>query len=149
MVYASIEDLKTALPAHIINAVHYGGDDFKVERMQASIDAAISEINGYLAKPYTLPLTAQSNVRLKDLTIDISTYKLARDYGALNDDIRKRYEDAIAYLRLVLEGKAYLPEPLYAPDASVDDAVGDTTDRGKPSITSNPRIFSRNSLKGF
>ncbi len=147
MIYASVEDFKKALPSHFVEAMAYSDDGLVDDgRIQSSLDAAVSEINGYLARPYDLPFTADSNPRLKDLTIDITAYKLARDYGSLNDDIRDRYEDAIKYLSLVASGKAYLPNPLYLEEASAGLAQDN---RGKPNIQSNKRLFTRDSLKDY
>ncbi len=150
MIYASIDDFKKALPEHFLASVAYGDDGLlDAGRMQSSIDAAVSEINGYLARPYNLPFTATKNERLKDLTVDITAYKLARDYGALNEDIRKRYEDAIKYLGLVASGKAFLPEPLYLETDEGGEVDNNQASRGKPNIQSNARLFTRDSLKDY
>ncbi len=148
MIYALIGDLKAALPSTMFDAITYGGDAEDVSaRLQSSIDAATAEIDGYLAKPYNLPFTAESNQRLRDLTIDITAYKLARDYGSLTENIEKRYKEAIDYLKLVGKGGAFLPEPLYEIGETTEDARVGT--RGKPDIQSSPRLFTRDSLKEY
>ncbi len=150
MIYASVEDFQKALPQDFVEAVAMGENNlFDVQRTQSSIDAAISEINGYLARPYNLPFTAPKNERLKDLTVDITAYKLARDYGSLNEDIRQRYEDAIKYLSLVASGKAFLPEPLYLETDEGGEADNNQASRGKPNIQSNKRLFTRDSLRDY
>lgn len=152
MIYATLQQFKQAIPTHIINAAGYDDDTGVLDdaRVQASIDEAIAEINGYLAKPYDLPFTATSNKTLEGICIDIAVYKLARSYDALTEDIRKRYEDRLTYLSKVMEGKAYLPAPLYLDETSGGDS--ETTisnNRGKPNIQSNPRLFTRDSLKEY
>lgn len=154
MIYATLQQFKEKIPAHIIDAAGYDDETGTLDdmRVQGSIDEAIAEINGYLAKPYDLPFTAESNKTLEGICIDIAVYKLARSYDALTEDIRKRYDDRIAYLSKVMEGKAYLPNPLYLIETSDSEAnvAGVAQDnRGKPHIQGNPRLFTRDSLKEY
>lgn len=151
MIYATLQQFKQAIPTHIINAAGYDDETGALDdvRVQASIDEAIAEINGYLAKPYDLPFTATSNKTLEGICIDIAVYKLARSYDALTDDIRKRYEDRLIYLSKVMEGKAYLPSPLYVEEAGDSEVNVAQDGRGKPNIQSNPRLFTRDSLKEY
>lgn len=71
---------------------------------QAIADAG-AEIDGYLAGRYQLPL-ATVPVILALYCGDITRYRLYDD-GA-TEEVRKRYEDAMKFLRLVAEGKVRL-----------------------------------------
>lgn len=85
---------------------------------QAIADAD-AEIDGYLAGRYQLPIAVVPGI----LTIyagDIARYRLYDD-GA-TDEIRRRYEDAMKFLRLVSEGKVRLgaDEPAPAGGAQME-----------------------------
>ena len=72
-------------------------DDLRLERTLISTDA---EINAYIqgsTDPIFLPI-------LVEKAIDIARYKL-ESRGEPREDVRKRYEDATAYLEKVSEGK--------------------------------------------
>ena len=71
---------------------------------QALADAN-TEIDSYLASVCTLPLTTVPP-RLIKIAADIARYEL---YGArCTDQVRQRYTDAIAYLKLVVAGTVSL-----------------------------------------
>ncbi|HJW81951.1 MAG TPA: DUF1320 domain-containing protein, partial [Acidiferrobacterales bacterium] len=71
---------------------------------QAIADAG-AEIDGYLAGRYQLPLAVTPSI-LVLYAGDIARYRLYDD-GA-TEEVRKRYEDAIKFLRLAAEGKVRL-----------------------------------------
>jgi len=71
---------------------------------QAIADAG-AEIDGYLAGRYQLPLAQVPSV-IALYCGDITRYRLYDD--AARDEVRKRYEDAMKFLRLVSEGKVRL-----------------------------------------
>lgn len=71
---------------------------------QALADAN-NEIDGYLSGVFSLPLITVPP-RLIKLACDIARYEL---YGVhCSDQVRQRYTDAIAYLKLVVTGVASL-----------------------------------------
>lgn len=71
---------------------------------QALADAN-TEIDSYLASVCTLPL-ATVPPRLIKIAADIARYEL---YGTrCTDQVRQRYQDAIAFLKLVVSGAASL-----------------------------------------
>jgi phage gp36-like protein len=108
--YASLTDLtQLGLPTAALTEI----DD---ATRTASLEAASSLADGYLAAVYTLPLTSHGS----DLTravVSIAVYDLMvrRGYSAdgADEEIRRRYEDAIRWLEKVAAG-------LISPDI-VDD----------------------------
>lgn len=80
----------------------------ELARVAAAIANADSLIDGYIAKNYTLPLPLIPPV-LKNFAIDITIYTLAARQGRPRDELRKRYEDAISFLKSVAKGDAELP----------------------------------------
>jgi phage gp36-like protein len=85
----------------------------------ASIDAvcadASSFIDSYLARAgYSVPVAPVPDV-LVEKASDIAVYKLSQGQGPYTKEKRKRYDDAIAWLEMVGDGKLELPG---APDDS-------------------------------
>jgi phage gp36-like protein len=115
-------------------------DAAKVSR---ALDDASALIDGYIAMRVTLPLSPIPAV-LRNLCVDIAMYRLATDAGLLSEDARQRYEDAVRFLRDVSAGKAAIPQPA-APGA----AVTETASPQSIVIDSEPRLFSRGSLRGL
>lgn len=105
-----------------------------------AIDAAVSgkaladaddAINGYLASRYTVPLASPPLI-LTRLACDIARYYLYED--RVTEAVRKRYEDAVAYLKDAASGKVALGV----------DALGEApADPGGPQVEAGDRTFSK------
>lgn len=115
----------------------------------ASIEAIIVQADGecdsrLAVRGYALPMDA---TRFPVLTVwarAIARYHLNRNRDKTDEErgrIERDYRDALRSLDLVASGKLSLGagDPLAASDA----------DGGSVQMISNPRIFSRNSLRGF
>jgi phage gp36-like protein len=75
-------------------------------KLQRALDDASSEIDSYLlAASYTIPLTSAPIV-LREKCNDIARYRL--DKWRNRDDVRRRYEDALIFLRDLSKGLASL-----------------------------------------
>ena len=116
-----------------------------VERALASASA---EIDAYIAVRYALPLV-ETPPFLQTICVDIAVYRLALSADVLSEEHRKRYEDALGFLKRVSEGKATLiitPQP----DAG-DPDTGETAASGpRPIVVGGPeRIFSRAQMRGL
>ncbi|MEG2565958.1 MAG: DUF1320 domain-containing protein, partial [Acinetobacter sp.] len=86
-----IEGLKTMLPSQ--------------SSVTDAIQDATEEINGHIGGRYPLPLpNVPSN--LKRMACDIARYRLY--FQQPTDEVRQRYEDAIAFLKRVADNKAHL-----------------------------------------
>jgi phage gp36-like protein len=76
-----------------------------LSKMARAIDDAQTEIDAYLSSRYTVPLPTPPAVLMR-FTSDIARYGLYEDNA--KDEVRQRYEDAIAFLKAIAAGKASL-----------------------------------------
>lgn len=93
------------------------GSDFLTDILDDGVDAdaavasaianAGTEIDTHLSARYSLPL-AGAPVALKMPAINIAIYYLANRHATLTETIRERYEDAVALLKRIADGKAGL-----------------------------------------
>ena len=109
-----------------------------------AIEAATGEMNSYIGQRYDLPLSV-TPPWAKQICVDITLYRLSRSADRLTNELRRRYEDAIAFLKNVGAGRAGLGVATTAapPVSGVDEIKG-----GVVLVQSGPRLFSRNSLRG-
>lgn len=105
------------------------------------IYAAISDagglIDGYLAAKYTLPLAYSPSI-LVGVASDIARYKLWDERAP--EEVRKRYEDALALLKDIARGLISLP-----PDAK----GAAPTSSGGIEYFSQSRVFDEDSLADY
>ncbi|RTL04379.1 MAG: DUF1320 domain-containing protein [Acidimicrobiia bacterium] len=110
---------------------------------ESVVDKACSLAQGvadsYLGSRYTVPLSDPIPEAVVDATGAIAMYKLSEGADTLTEEKRRRYEDAIAWLRDVAAGKASLgvepPPPLTV---------------GKPvRITAEARAWTRSTIGGI
>ena len=100
--YATEQDLVARFGAEIGNLkLMVSNPDF----VKDAIQDATEEINGHIGDRYPLPLpNVPSN--LKRMACDIARYRLY--FEQPTEEVRKRYEDAIAFLKRVADNKAHL-----------------------------------------
>ena len=79
-------------------------DDYVVDEALAGASA---EIDAYVGVLHRLPLAEQPATLIQPCC-DIAMYRLSSDGASSTEEKRKRYEDAVGYLRRVAEGKASL-----------------------------------------
>jgi phage gp36-like protein len=107
-------------------------------RVAQAISDTCARIDGYLGARYTLPLTTLP-AAIPPLACDLCRYILAE---RPTDEMRDRYQDAIAWFGKVAEGKFGLgldqtgQEPPAAPT-------------GVPQFTTAPRYLTRENLYDF
>lgn len=101
---------------------------------QALTDAT-SEIDGYLAARYRLPVTDTPRL-LSLLCTDIARYRLER--GVNTDQARQRYEDSVAKLKAIARGEINLPLDT-PPPASAEPRV----------VVGGGRTFDKDTLRGY
>lgn len=104
-----------------------------VDRALADADG---EINSYLESRYTLPLAAVTPILVR-LAADIARYYLYDD--RVTDSVKKRYDDAIAFLVLVAKGSATI---------GVDAANKESPVIGEIQVRANDRVFSVGNQSG-
>lgn len=139
MTYATQADLEARFKQQeLIELTDEGGlGVIDAAVVAVALSDADTEINGFLAGRYTLPL-AQSSDELVRLACDIARYRL---YDArATDQVRARYDDAVKKLRDVSKGVASL---------GIDQANQPVAVAGGASISSGGRDFSRAGRGGW
>lgn len=92
------------------------------------LQAADEICDAYLSAQYTIPVVPTPGV-VKNCAIDIAVYKIALGRGGRTDEMRVRYEDALALLEKISTGKVGLGLP---PTTGTDE-------NGDP-VTTNPNV---------
>jgi phage gp36-like protein len=109
----------------------------EVEAVDRACTDASRLIDGYLAARYTLPLVSTPEL-VVGWAADIARYRLWDD--AAPEEVRRRYEDALAQLKLLAEGKIALP-----PGSDGTPVTGPLVFGGY----SNCRVFTEDTLRGY
>lgn len=119
MAYATITDLPLGWGAdEATRSADRDGDGSADTGVQVyALDDASAEIDGYLAKVYELPLAEPYPSILRRLAVDIAIYRMSPSIGALTDEKRRRYDDAIRQLEKIAAGELDLVGPNGAPPA--------------------------------
>ena len=153
MSYSTRAEVREMIKDDALNAII--GDTFieepakREELVAPIIDAAIAdadgEIDGYLAKRYRVPFDPVPRV-LNKFSKDIAIYNLYSrigiDEGESEKNYLNRYNSAIKFLTLVAEGKVNIGTGEDGDDPAAAAATGFAA-------KSNPRLFSRGSMKGM
>ena len=151
MAYCSVKEVLDMLKADMMNAII--GDEYiedeaeRLRKIEPLADEAITdadaEIDGYLAKRYSLPFAETPKV-LNKFSKDIAVYNLASRKGVDENDREKtyltRYKAAIAFLTKVAEGLI---------DIGVSGISKESLSKTGFSMKSSDRLFTRNSMKGW
>jgi phage gp36-like protein len=110
-----------------------------VDRALAS---ATAEIDTYIGVRYPLPLLEVPEF-LKTICVDVAIYRLALAADVLSEEHRRRYDDALAFLKRVADGKAAL---LFTSSAPGED--GEPASGPRPIVSEGPaRLFSREKMR--
>ena len=99
--------------------------------LSQAINDAAAEIDGYLGGRYRMPLATTPPI-LTVYACDMTRYRLYDD--AATEQVEKRYQDAIKFLRLAAEGKVQIGP---AADGSKPTAAGGAQ------MESGGRVFGR------
>ena len=147
MSYSTKEEVREMLKDDALNAII--GDTFiedpaeREELVEPLIEAAIAdadaEIDGYLAKRYTVPISPAPR-----FSKDIAVYNLFSRIGIDESTDQKtylnRYNAAIKFLTLVAEGKVSIGTETEDPASAAATGF---------SAKSNPRLFTRAKMRGM
>lgn len=141
MPYCTLDDILGGIDEE--DVVSYT-DDFDTGLVNmANVDKAIlgadALIDSFVARRYTVPVDPVTDM-IRELAVDIAIYKICSRRSQAPEERRQKYDDAVKYLEKIASGKAVLPEAASAPAGSSDHAV---------SVSSNTRVFSRESMKGY
>ena len=149
MSYSTKEEVREMLKDDALNAII--GDTFiedPAEReakigpiIEAAIADADGEIDGYLAKRYTVPIEPTPKV-INKFSKDIAVYNLYSRVGIDESGEEKnylnRYNAAVKFLTLVAEGKVSIGAKADDPQTAASTGF---------SAKSNSRLFTRDSMK--
>ena len=120
--------------------------------IQRALDDAAAEINSYLrAAGYALPLSYLPD-NLRERANDIARYRL--DKNRQRSDVRLRYEDALQFLKDLVDRKASLSDgtDLCGNPGTGTGTGGTNANSGSPDgirYYSNPRVFTACSLRRY
>jgi phage gp36-like protein len=145
MAYATQADIVTLYGDDALHVADRDGDGLADSAAVArALDHASAEIDTHIAARYALPL-ASTPAMLTAWCVDIALYRLALTADVLSEEHRRRYDDALAALRRVAEGKAALVFPA-DPNPDPEAEPEDTSPR--PIVAGGPeRLFSRATLR--
>lgn len=147
MPYASQQDIQDRVGEDLLYTVADRQRDQVLDTaaIARALDDASSEIDGYLSERYALPL-ATPPVWGTRLCVDIAVYRLAVSADTLSNDIKARYEMAVAFLQRVGTGKAGLglarqeePQQTEGGDVRGDDIL----------VQADQRLFRRDQTRGL
>lgn len=149
MSYSTRAEVREMLKDDALNAII--GDTFEEDEAEREakigpiIGDADAEIDGYLAKRYKVPFDPVPRV-LNKFSKDIAIYNLYSrigiDEGEAEKNYLNRYNAAVKFLTLVAEGKVNIGTGEDGDDPASAAATGFAA-------KSNPRLFSRGSMKGM
>ena len=143
--YATLDHLKTLCGDRELIQLTDRADppsgEMDIAVVTAALVAAASEIDGYVAAQYAVPLGTIPPL-LVNLATDIARYRLHRNP---TDLVRQRYEDAVKTLTNISRGVIKLPV-----EGGSGSAGGEPEGRDDVMvIQSEDRIFSRSTMRGL
>lgn len=135
MAYATSQEMIDRVGIDALTAVadRDGDGAVETEAITAALDDASADIDSYLAVRYPLPL-AQTPAAVKRVCFDIAMYHLSGN--RTTEEVEKRYNNAIAWLRDVAKGVAGL-----------GNEPAETASSGA-SFTSSTKLMTRDELEG-
>lgn len=142
MPYCTQDDLLSLVPEfEMASLTTEGGEVPDATVMADCISRADAEIDGYLGIRYQVPLSPVPDL-VKAMSVDLAIYNLhsRRPLLTMPDTVKQNYLNRINFLKLVVAGNATV-----GASAAVPPAVSYDVEE----IGSSPRVFSRDSLKGF
>ena len=131
----------------LFNADRDSDQDLDQDAVDRGIRDAEAEVNSYVAKCYVLPLPGVTDIadpesntfvphELRRVGVDIFVYRMSPQHDRLTKEKRKRYDDAIAWLKMLAEKKVSL-------------TVGSVPSSGGVTREGPDRIFTRDTQSGL
>lgn len=149
MSYCTVEEVRRMIKSDALNMIigdeYIEDEEMREQKIIPIIEEAIAdadgEIDGYLMKRYPVPFSPAPKV-LNKFSKDIAVYNLFSragiDEGEKEKNYLNRYNAAVRFLENVAKG-------------IIDIGITDNAQKANTgfSMTSNTRLFSRDSMKGM
>lgn len=101
------------------------------EVVSKGLQSADDICNAYLSAQYSIPVTPTPGV-VRTCAVDIAVYKMALQRGGRTDEMRTRYEDALALLEKISKGTVGLGQiPVDEDEDGVPDNDPNRKRRGR------------------
>ena len=145
MPYTDYEKLKLAIPEQTLIDLTDDAEEGQVDmdKIAGCIEAADSEIDGYIPDRYELPLAPVPRVVTRLSTVMTIYYVYSRYAETIPETRQSQYDNAVKMLReLILTGKISLRNE--DPAASTAPPSGN-----RFRVSSRQQIFTDDKLKGF
>lgn len=135
--YASQADMEKRFPVSELVSLtaKNGGNGIDADVLNEALASATARIDAYLAGRYSVPLQEVPEI-LRGQCCDIARYELD---PRPPEDVKTRFNAAIAFLRDVQAGKATLPLP----------GGGNLTGTAGVQVVSSGRVFTKSTLQDF
>jgi len=109
-------DVQVRIPtARLAQLTAESGSDYDPDIVSEAIDAAEGEANGYIAVRYVVPVDLVQFpdllATLKGAVLDVVVYRLHLRRPPVPEDVTRARDNAIAWFKLISEGKVLLPSP--------------------------------------
>ena len=143
MTYATPADLKAVIPDRDLKLLtDWDGtaDTIDDTKLEAAIDDATAEINGYIAKRANLPLAEPPRMLLV-VARDLAVYRLFANAGRVTETQENLRKAGIAYLQKVADG-----------ELAIGDETGGDEEPTSPGVVIDEgpdRVMTRESLERF
>jgi phage gp36-like protein len=110
--YATKDDIEELYGADLLVRVSDVNKDGVADEevIERGLQGADEICNAYLSAQYTIPVVPTPGV-VRNCAIDIAVYKMALQRGGRTEEMRIRYEDALALLDKISAGKVGLGLP--------------------------------------
>lgn len=134
--YATIDDILEAMDEGELIALtdDAGTGVASVTVAERAISDAEAEVNGYAGARYPVPFADPVADLVRSITVTIAVYRLDTRRRAGDPERRRKYEDAVAFLKGVARGEFSLGTP--QPDATPSPTR-------MPDISASPSVFRR------
>jgi phage gp36-like protein len=144
MSYATQADIAELYGANALVVADHDRDGVPdTAAVTRALEAATGEIDTYLARRYALPLVEVPSF-LRQLCVDVALYRLALGADVASSEHRQRYEDALAHLKAIADGRAAL---VFTPAPPVEGEEPDTSGPQPIVVGGPPRLFSRDQMR--
>ncbi len=140
MAYSTYEDVLHQIPLEeLTELTTESGDTPDLQVVEEAIARADSEIESYCGVRYSVPISPVPPL-LRTLSVDMALYHMYSRRSTAPAVRRVKYTEAVSLLREIATGAAVL---------TGTEKPRETSDHDVAVLTSNSRLFTRDSLAGW